>query len=200
MKLTVPTSWQDISIGQFINLHKIQKGELDNIDYMLQIIAVCCKVKYEVAARMSIADIKNVVSKLDFINVMPAQKKIDKVITLDREYICDLAVEKISAGQYIDLKNYVKLGAIDNIHNILTVFYIPIGEKYCQTPAPDIAKVFLEKMSIADAYPIAVFFWNLVKDSMEIIQDSLVNETMDQIRKVLELATEKTHSTSIGVG
>ncbi len=201
MNLTVPTSWSEISIQQFMQLNKLNEAELeDSIDYMLQLIAICCKVKYEVVSRFSINDIKNVATKLEFVNTMPAQTGIKKSIKFDREYICGLSIEKISAGQYIDLKNYVKQGASENIHNILTIFYIPVGEKYCQTPVKETAAVFLEKMSIADAYPIAVFFWNLVNNSITDIQDYLLNETMDQIQKVLDLETETRRFTTIGVG
>lgn len=200
MKLTVPTSWSEISIQQFIYLNRIQKGELDNIDYMLQVISVCCKIPYETAAKFSLEDITKAANLLTFINTPPAQKKIEKVIKLDREYLCELGIDKISAGQYIDLKSYIKKGVVDNIHNILTCFYIPIGEKYNQTPVPEIAKVFLERISIADAYPIAVFFWNLVRDSMATIQDYFIDETMSQIRSILEEQAQTTPSTSIGVG
>ncbi len=199
MNITVPTSWNEISIGQFINLTKIEKGELDPIDYLYQVVSVCCKIPYETATKISLGKLKEIYSKLEFIKQVPQQTKIPAKISLSRDYVCSLAIEKISAGQYIDLKEYVKRGSVDNIHNILTVFYIPEGEKYnTKTPIQEIAQEFYEKLSIAEAYPIAVFFWNLVRDSMEIIRDSLLDEMTDQIRIILELVV--TGSTSIGDG
>jgi len=202
MKLTVPTSWQDITVEQFQRIHKLNTSDLakeDPIDYLLSLISICCKESYETISKFSIEQINTVGARLQFIQAMPPQKKIEQVIKLNREYLCELAIEKISAGQYIDLKNYIKHGVIENIHNILTCFYIPRMEKYAQTKPEIIANQFL-KMSIADAYPIAVFFWNLVNSSMEIIQDYLVSETMDQIRKALALQVQTTDSMSITVG
>jgi hypothetical protein len=203
MKLTVPTSWNDISIAQFQQLHKLHVSKLaedDAIDYLVTLISICCNEKYETIAQFSIDQIRTVGAKLSFVNVMPAQKKIQQSIQLEKEYVCQLAIEKVSAGQYIDLKSYVKAGVVENIHNILTVFYIPRMEKYCQTPPSETSKKFLDSVSIADAYPIAVFFWNLVNNSMEIIQDSLLTETTNQIRKALELQVQTMDSTIITAG
>lgn len=201
MKLTVPQSWNEISIEQFQKLNKLNEANLeDQIDYMIQLVSICCKDSYANISKLSITQLRVVAEQLGFTKELPAQKKIESVIKLTRKYECMLSIEKISAGQYIDLKEYIKRGIVDNLHYIMTCFYIPEGENYAQSDVKEIANDFKENLSVGECYPIAVFFWDLVRLSMEDIQDYLVQETMDQIRKALALQVQTMPSTTIGAG
>lgn len=202
MKLTLAASWSGVTIEQFRLLHKLNEANLeDQIDYDLNLVSICSELPYSEISKLSLNQLRTAVNALEFTKQMPAQKKIEQFVRIDtRIYECKLAIEKVSAGQYIDMKEYIKRGVVDNLHYILTCFYIPVGEKYAQSDVHKIAQEFKDRISIGECYPIAVFFWNLLKHSMEDIQDCLVNQTMEQIRNLLDQEAQTKPSMNIGVG
>jgi hypothetical protein len=172
MQITIPTSWADISIEQFTQIYNLKKEE-DIIDYMLDLIGVCCKLSHAEVMRLDLKTINTIYSKLDWINQMPSGKiesriEIDKVL-----YISDLAIEKITADQYINIKNAITAGPLGNVHNIMATLYIPYKKKFNEVPINEVADKFYADMPISFAYPVAVFFCNLLNDSMRDIEASL---------------------------
>lgn len=172
MQITIPTGWADISIEQFTQIYNLKKED-DIIDYMLDLIGVCCKLSHPQVMRLDLKTINTIYSKLDWINEIPSGKiesriEIDKVL-----YISDLAIEKITADQYINIKNAITAGPLGNIHNIMATLYIPYKKKFNEVPINEVADKFYTDMPISFAYPVAVFFCSLLNDSMRDIEASL---------------------------
>jgi hypothetical protein len=187
MRINVPTSWEDISIRQFIQLNNLKKLEdQDEIEYMMEIIGIMCNLTRKEVLEIPVPDLKYIYSRLSFTLSLPEAKQVKVKYVLDGiTYIPVLEPSKMIAGQYIDIKEFSKNG-LDNLHYLMACIYIPEGEKYNQTLVTDTAKKFYEKMNVSVAYPLAVFFSTLLNDSIKITHDYLMEETRDQMRKILQ--------------
>lgn len=187
MKVLIPQSWEDVSIKQFIALHKLKFEEQEALDYMVNVVSIICDLKYSEVNKISIVDLRGIFSKLNFINELPDSRQITSLYECEGVgYECCHDISKITAGQYIDLKGFIKEDAILNLHNVMAVLYIPKKKKYNEVSVMDIADKFFEKMPVTVAYPLAVFFCNLLKHSMPDINRCLEKKAMDQVRMTLK--------------
>jgi hypothetical protein len=162
VKINVPTSWADITIRQFTEITRIKESNLDSIEKTIEIIAVATGTDREVIARISIDKLKDIYRRIAFVAAKEIQaQEVTESVKIDGvEYVANLDIRKASAGQYIDLKEITKKpGEINfRIHEVMAIFFLPKGEQYNGETMLDRAELFYEKMSIALAYPVAVFF------------------------------------------
>jgi hypothetical protein len=188
MKISLPTSWGAISIRQFTELTRVKEMELEPIEQMAQLIAVLSNQDYEKISQLSIESLKKAYQSISFIDNPEFPDKVEPEITIDGvKYIANLDIRRITAGAYIDIKEFTKdpKETPYNIHNIMACLYIPEGMMYnVEVPHEAVAEEFYEKMPITFAFPVAVFFWNLLNDSMQDIRDSLESEMLNKIRKI----------------
>jgi hypothetical protein len=97
----------------------------------------------------------------------------------------------------------------DNLHKILTVIFRPIDKKYGLLwkskkmngkVIRETADNILKNMSIADAYPIAVFFCNRYPDLMQTIKTSLTEEAEKIVTEVKKELKTETDLQTVGDG
>ena len=67
MEITIPTSWQDITIGQYIKLRPVLKGELNPIERVINILAVLTDQKREVIRDIPLNQYKVIKEKMSFL-------------------------------------------------------------------------------------------------------------------------------------
>ena len=164
MKIVLPTSWNGVTINQFNQLSKIQKlDDDDNFDIVIEILHVLSEVPRPILSQVKLHELVKMYKSLDFINELNFSKELQGFIKIDKQvYKCEFDLSKMNANQYMSLKNIIKSGNIvDNIHEILAIFFIPIGKKFNEISYNKIAELFYTEVSIDVAYPLAVFFFNL---------------------------------------
>lgn len=183
MRIELPKSWSDVSIGQFIELAKAKENCEDEIDMTVELLSIMSGVGRNEIAKLSLTDITKLTNALQFLHT-PLPDKIEQRVKVNGvDYYADLNVQKMSAGQYIDLKHWTKgTNVIENLHDIMAVFYIPVGKKYGEKDG--IADEFYKDMPITLAYPIALFFWNLCASWMQHIADYLHERSSHQMKKM----------------
>lgn len=191
MKVIVPVSWEHITIKQFTELQNLKLVEQDAIDYLVEVVMVCCNLTYKEAAAIPITELRKVYDRMGFISEMPSTKVVEKYELEGITYLANWDISKISAGQYIDIKEASSTEAIKNIHNIMAALYIPKGEKYGDSDTNAIADKFYNTMPITVAYPLAVFFCNLLGNSMPAIRDCLQAEAMEKTRRAIQEVAER---------
>lgn len=183
MRVLLPKDWSQVTVYQFQELTKAKERCEDEIDMIIEIISILSEKTRQDISTIEMKDLFKMWDALKFINETEIPDKLEKRIRINGiNYYSDLDILKFTTGQYADLKSYLKdKDIVGNLHNILSVFYIPVGEKYCK--GRDINKIkddFLD-CPISIAYPIAVFFWNLLNGWMKIIEDYSQEETLKRI-------------------
>ncbi len=107
--------------------------------------------------------------------------------------------QDLTSGQYIDVSHFTKEPEqiIYNIHNILAAICVPmkyglIQQKYDGTKHKDIADLLYNHMTIAQAYPIMLFFCRYYEELDKAILTYLVEESQKTLKVVEERFTQST--------
>ena len=131
MKLRVPSSLEEITVGQYQELVKVQNNSNDNEFISQKMVSIFCGIPMASVLKIeysSIIDLSNHFTKL-FESKPEFKTRID-FNGVDLGFIPNL--EKISLGEYIDLEEGLKDWG--TYHKALAVMYRPvelkIGDKY----------------------------------------------------------------------
>lgn len=197
MEIKLPTTWEAVNLKQFAALqNKLQQEDTDVIERYIDIIAILSNEKPSLIMKMPIDAIKKAIDYISFINELPKETKIKNIIEINGQiYKGTLDVTKLTAGQYIDIKTFCKDSELifENLANIMAVIYVEEGTEYEGTKQANRARLFQEKLNIADVYGFALFFSNLLNDLTLDILDYTV-------QKQAELISELQDSLSSGDG
>lgn len=191
MKVTIPKDFSGITIGQFIELQNIKSIDSDVIDFMVDFVSTISNLTYKEAASLSVADLRKIYDSLGWFNEGVKETNITERYELDGVmYVANIDISKITANQYVSIMTALKNGTDANLHHIMAALYIPYGKKYDDIPANEVAEKFYKNMPITIAYPLAVFFCNLLKDSMKDINLYLSSQAMEKTRQALKEVAE----------
>lgn len=194
MKLVLPTSWAEIKLRQFIEINAAKEKGFEEFDLIIELLSIITDTERQKIETITLPSLSKAYQNLTWMNNFDIPDKIEPFIEVNgKHYRANLDVRKISAGQYIDLKHYTKdhKNIINNIHNILSVFYVPVGEKYNDTPANEVGEEFYEHCPITIAYPVAVFFWTLSNEWMKVTSLYLEKAMMKKAREILNLPLQQ---------
>jgi hypothetical protein len=185
MRVELPASWKDVTIKQFIELAKVKAKSEDEIDMTVEIISVMSGLERQKIAQLGLSDLKKLFTALTFLDSPIPDQCQQRIKVKGVVYYSDFTIENFTAGQYIDLKHFIKGDdVIANIHNILAIFFLPVGKKYNEKPHAEVAEDFLNEVSISVAYPVALFFWSLCAAWMEHIADSLQKQSHETLMEM----------------
>lgn len=159
--------WKDITLGKFREIQSILKDEdFDELTKKVFLYSLLSG-KPITQVRETPLDIflKSYSESLDFL-----MTPIPQVIPIAWEhkgvkYKITTAINELTAGQYIDLKEYAK--EPDNIHKVMAVLCYD-GEKYDGATHKERSELFNENMPITIAAPLTTFFLELWKQWSEI--------------------------------
>ncbi len=209
MEIKIPTSWDDITLGQYIELRPILQTEQEDVTRMINILCVLTGKKREEIKEVTIPDFHKLVKKMSFLNE-PLSKELKKkrFIIGGKWYEFKIEAKKMLFGEYISVMEILQQAGdnedvlFNNLHKILTVICRPVyktmfgfktmdidGEKIRET-----ADNFYKNMPITIAYPIGVFFYLRYPNLTRVIKTSLMEEAKKQIKEV------KTDLAKDGVG
>ena len=180
MEIKLPISWEAVNLKQFAALQsKLQQEDTDAIERYIDIISILSNEKPSLIMKMPINDLKKAIDYISFINELPKETRIKNIIEINGQtYRGIIDVTKLTAGQYIDIKTFCKNSDLifENLANIMAVIYIEEGAEYEGTKHANRARIFQEKLNIADVYGFALFFSNLLNDLTLDILDYTIQE------------------------
>jgi hypothetical protein len=180
MEIKLPVSWEAVNLKQFAALqNKLLQEDTDVIERYIDIIALLSNEKPSLIMKMPIDTLKKAIDYVSFINELPKETKIKNIIEINgKVYNGTLDVSKLTAGQYIDIKTFCKDSELifENLANIMAVIYVEEGEEYEGSKHANRARLFQEKLNIADVYGFTLFFSNLLNDLTADILDYTLQE------------------------
>ena len=165
MEIKLPISWEAVTLKQFAALQsKLQQEDTDAIERYIDIISILSNEKPSLIMKMPIDDLKKAIEYISFINELPKETRIKNIIEINGQtYRGIIDVTKLTAGQYIDIKTFCKNSDLifENLANIMAVIYIEEGQEYEGTKHANRARIFQEKLNIADIYGFCAFFFRI---------------------------------------
>ena len=211
MEITIPTSWDDITLQKYINLRPILNTEMSDIQRVINILCVLTGEKKEVIKNVSLDDYHKIKKKLAFLNTeLPNTLKNKRFKIGSHWYEFKLDAKKLLFGEYInnmeilqDAKDNQEV-IFNNLHKILTTICRPIEKKRFRwrdvkvtgEVVRETADNFLENMPISIAYPIGIFFYNHLATLTRDIKTSLIAKA----KRIMKESKAELDSLSVGVG
>jgi hypothetical protein len=127
IKLTIPTEWNDISIGMYQEFVAINKKKMSEEEKIVKIVCCLCEVEESVLERFKYKDLKYISDKLvKLVNSeMNKDELIKKVEFNGERYGIIPNFSSISLGEFVDIEGYCK-NSHDNLHKIMSIMYRPI--------------------------------------------------------------------------
>ena len=191
MELKIPTSWEDITLGQYIELRPILQTKEDDIKRVINILCVLTGKKREEIRNVTIPDFHKLVKKMSFLNdPLPKQLNKRRFLIGGKWYEFKLDAKKMLFGEYISVMEILQKSGdnedllFNNLHKILTVICRPVYKTLFGFKSVDIdgdliretANNFYNNMPITIAYPIGVFFYQRYPTLTKTIKTSLMKE------------------------
>ena len=121
-------SWDDVSIGQYLEMENILKKEGDTLSKALDLLQILTGTDY---SKVPIDEYMEKVAELSFLQTdVPTIDLPDEIALNGRKYTLKNDVDKITASQFIDYNNYIQSEDNDKIIKIVGTFIIPKGHIY----------------------------------------------------------------------
>lgn len=121
-------SWDDVSIGQYLEMENILKKEGDTLSKALDLLQILTGTDY---SKVPIDEYMEKVAELSFLQTdVPTIDLPNEIALNGRKYTLKNDVDKITASQFIDYNNYIQSEDNDKIIKIIGTFIIPKGHIY----------------------------------------------------------------------
>ena len=184
-------SYNDLTVGKYQELRKLELEGLDALEQQVAILAVLNDMDEDEVFNLPLADYQKLASDMHFLDTQPVinTKHNPKTIKIGgEEYDVVQDARDLTAGQYIDYQHYLGVEDFDGqLPNILTVFVIPKGKKYGEGyNIAELANTFKEKMPIITAMEISSFF---LRQSLTSIKASLTSLRLKM--RMMKMTTRK---------
>jgi len=176
----LPKSWKDISIKQFVEVSNLVQSGLEDIDLKVKLMSIFSGEPEDYFLKLNYKEFNKLCNSVAFMNDLNISGKLIYNFKIDGiKFIVNPNVSDLSTAEYIDLLNYMgsKDKVKDNLHKILAIFIKPkhkwFGLKKVYMRRGEVAEILLNKMPITIAYPLSVFFCELLNNSIKTTKDYL---------------------------
>jgi hypothetical protein len=183
-----PTSWDDISVDQFMELKSLD-FETDRDE--LHMISIILDLPFSQLEDMLITDLQKYTADINFLS-KPLSNTPHKSIQIKGQELFKIDLNHISIGEFIDLEELFKIDYIQELPKILSILYRPLihsdePDLYPSKPEPygdyinHRSKLFLE-VPINYVYGVIheyINFRNTIFKSYEGLFDDPIEEGED---------------------
>jgi len=180
----MPSSWDEVNMKMFMDIQEINESDAAPAKKMVHMISALSDAPIDVLYLINLEDLSN-------IDISWMNKEIDKdvktTITIDGvKYGMVKDMKKLSLGEYVDLDHYTQ-DLTKNLHYIVAVLMrqvvqedgdLYIIEKYNSEELEMRAKIFLEKMSVAQLINVSDFFLSSANGFLENMKSFLQSTKM----------------------
>ena len=208
MKLRIPTKLEDVTIGTFIKIAKLEASNDPEaiLDRNIKILSLLTGEPEDTFLELTASQLSELVGKIAFLNELPEAKAINQIKINGNLYQANLLINELTAGQYIDLSEFIK-NPINNLHKIMATLYLPakktwygklVVEKYNGRTQKERSDEFYRYMPISVAYPAALFFYQVSKDLTTNIETYFINKAVEEMKAAAKLLREQSVSSTKG--
>jgi hypothetical protein len=175
-----------ITLGQFQEIHKLQKAEMDLEEKTTEMVAVLAGKTIKEIEDMPVPEFNKLSTKV--IEVISKPIPIGKPQPTIAGYRITYEPAKLTRGQYVTLMHFMKMDVVENAHNIMAAL---VNEENHSEIAD---KMQAEPMETI--YPACVFFCELYKTSILGLRKYLVKEMLKKkipMKKCQEMLADLTN-------
>lgn len=153
------TSWYDLPIGKFKEIHSVIESNIDEDDKILRVAAICADITYEEILNLPMTETEELIKGVAFMYTPLKERKVKKEYIINgKKYIPLLNYEDMTTAQYIDFQAISQV-CQHMLGEFLAIFLVPEGYKYNDGyKSSDVAKDIYDYMSCEEALALANFF------------------------------------------
>lgn len=206
MKLSIPKSWQNISIEKFPLIYDVIRDEFEDNEKHIRILSILSDVNVNEIKKINIDGIKKLINNIQFVFKMEFPKEKHKFKHNGFRWVVNYDITKISAGDFISLSKLTENedAIINNLPQIAAIFIQPYEYRWFKVDKIDMdftAKVnHLKTVDVGTIYPIAVFFCSIIDSLSEDIEVYLEKQVMEAKTILMnELKSKSTTNTGDGI-
>jgi hypothetical protein len=186
------SKYSDLTIKQFLNCKLISEMQTDPIDRNVRLLAEVSGKTVDEIESLPLTELKAKLKYLANIEDLGEVGKVKMKFKVKGKWFKVIwKTQELTSGQYIDVSHFTKEPdkIIYNIHNILAAISVPmkyglIQQKYDGAKHKDIADLLYNHMTIAQAYPIMLFFCKYYEELDSNILTYLVEEGKKALKEV----------------
>lgn len=162
-EIIIPTSWQDVTLGEFIELSKLDVDSYETpVEYYIHMLRVFGNDDIEnIFEYIKAVDINNIIGQMSFLNTPPKQLD-DKTVTIGKQVFHLIEnLNEITVGEYVSIEQLIEQGqfnSVTSIPTILSVILRPKGEIFDSSKCAERIELFKKSLSIENVLKMSVFF------------------------------------------
>lgn len=194
--ITLPESWDDINLGQYLEFLQTDFKDLGEIQKMTRVISILTDIEEETIQNYNLDEINYIINQLSWC-YLKSDDLLKHIVTIDNvKYGVIKNLSSIKVGEWIDIE-----GSMDNfkgnLHKILSVIYRPVSkyrsdddyeiEDYDANTAKIRSELFLLKFKTSDAMSASLFFWSFVEKYLENMVEYLEQERIAIAMEMISL-------------
>jgi len=192
IKINIPESLQDITLGQYQDYLEAQETIDDDYQLGSRMIEIFCNIPVKDVFQFRMSHITNIQKTLIKIFENKTETLINRFTVHDIEFGFIPSLDEMTFGEYVDIDTYIK--DWKQMHKAMAVLYRPIDTKYDDRYSivnydgkeTDIMK----DMPLAVCFSSIVFFYNLGIELSQIMMGymELMTPTQRQQLEALQVS------------
>lgn len=191
MRVSIPKSWQSITIEQFPLIYDIIKDkDIEPIDKEVRLISILTGLDVATIEQIELSQLRELIKKVRFIFKLEFPEYVQTFKHAGYKWIVNYDVTKITAADFISL---TKMSATEddvmaNLAEIVSVFVKPYKRKWFKYVPVDMdykeRLELIKKVNVGVIYPVCVFFCKLLTNLLPVIQGYLEKEKEKILTKI----------------
>ena len=182
MENYIMKSWKDITLRQAQELLALDpKDFIEDLQFEIEQLSILLNEDPATIEGWTPSKILDTFKEYEFIKKLPIEKLTEEIQIGEVTYK-QTPLDELTLAQMVDIEEFVNLGVIDNMHNILSCIWLNEPE---YIPSKERSNLFLD-LDMETVYGNLLFFYHIVKTYMTNIQDSLTEE------KIVEMMNQLT--------
>lgn len=155
-KWDVPTSWDDVTLAQLIEIDRERATEQPSLT---KVVAILCGKPVEAVEQLPVEFVESILSRMGFIKEQPDVKPSCSIVVDGETYSVDVR-EKLKFGEWVAF-NAIQQSEPDNVAKILAVVCRKDGEVYDSQFENEVFESrvrMFESVPCVDALNVVAFF------------------------------------------
>lgn len=209
----LPRSWSDLTVEQFQVIGDAMQTEdgdttITTLDKKIRVLSILTEIDDAKLEQMPIRKVRRMFEQVEFLNHLPEEVTAFpyRIRVGGKWHRVHYKVTDWCGGQYIDLNNYSKLEEGEkpeeiirrNLHDILGVLIVPtywwsfgyVARPYVGPKESGRGELMKQELTMATAYPLALFFCRLWSVLIPNLKTYLEEEIMTMTKKERSMLTD----------
>ena len=162
-EILIPTSWQDVTLGEYIELSKLNISSYKSpVEYYIHMLRLFGNDDIEsIFEYIKATDLNSIVGQMDFMKEQPKQLDNKSIDVNGVKFYLAKNLNEITVGEYVSIEQMIetdKLDSVSAIPVILSVILRPLDEEFDSNLCAERIELFKNSLSIEDVLGMSVFF------------------------------------------